>query len=116
MEALLLRAEEKERGGRCRDPGRRELGFPGGEATNVEGKARPHGKGGCRGWSRGQLPHVVEQDSRGRGRGGIPLLARCARRAACRCAGKKMQGKAGWRFVAPWMGEISPARGEQGRD
>jgi hypothetical protein len=25
-------------------------------------------------------------------------------------------GEAGWRCVAPWMGEISPARGEEGRD
>jgi hypothetical protein len=50
------------------------------------------------GWSRGQRPHVVEQDSRGRGRGGIPLLARCARRAAM---GGKLQPDLGKERRAP---------------
>jgi hypothetical protein len=42
---------------------------------------------------------VVEQDSRGRGRGGIPLLARCARRAAM--GGGKLQPDLGKERRAP---------------
>jgi hypothetical protein len=85
------------------------------------------GRGFCRGcpWEEGLELGAPAMETRGgdamggaccRGRGKRSLLlARCARRAACRCAGKKTQGEAGWRFVAPWMGEISPARGEEGR-
>jgi hypothetical protein len=46
MEALLLRAGEKKRGGRCREPGVGSSAF--GSSQRRGGKARPHGKGGCR--------------------------------------------------------------------
>jgi hypothetical protein len=39
------------------------------------------------------------------------LLARCAREA-CMSAGRKTQGEAGWRFVAPW--EVEGARASVG--
>jgi hypothetical protein len=97
MEALLLRAGEKKRGGRCKEPGVGSSAF--GSSQRRGEKLGLMGREAVGGWSRGQRPHVVEQDIKGRGRGEIPLLARCARRAAM--GGGKLQPDLGKERRAP---------------